>query len=114
MFHVCGRGDPDALREKYARERAKRLRADGGAQYIEVKGQFAHFADDDPYADPKFKRTPVSEELRSHTPIQDAMPRSCGLRSRTRRRLRMFARCDGSFRRREVSSAASAGLALTW
>ena len=26
--------DPDALREKYAAERAKRLRADGEAQYI--------------------------------------------------------------------------------
>jgi cyclohexanone monooxygenase len=55
--------DPDALREKYAQERAKRLRSDGEEQYIEVAGQFAHFAEDDPYADPNFSRAPVSEEL---------------------------------------------------
>ena len=41
--------DPEALREKYRRERDKRLRADGNEQYVEVKGRFAHFLDD-PYA----------------------------------------------------------------
>ena len=45
--------DPDALREKYRQERDKRLRDDGNEQYVEVKGQFAHFLDD-PYGDPDF------------------------------------------------------------
>jgi hypothetical protein len=34
--------DPGLLREKYAAERAKRLRADGNRQYQETTGQFAH------------------------------------------------------------------------
>ena len=55
--------DPDELRAKYKAERDKRVRPDGEAQYIEVAGQFAHFAEDDPYADPNFRREPVSEEL---------------------------------------------------
>jgi cyclohexanone monooxygenase len=55
--------DPDALRAKYAAERAKRIRADGEAQYIEVAGQFAHYAEEDPYADPSFSRDPIAEEL---------------------------------------------------
>ncbi|HVN02399.1 MAG TPA: NAD(P)/FAD-dependent oxidoreductase [Caulobacteraceae bacterium] len=55
--------DPDALREKYRQERAKRLRPDGEAQYIEVSGALAHYAEDDPYADPNFTRPPVSEDL---------------------------------------------------
>jgi cation diffusion facilitator CzcD-associated flavoprotein CzcO len=40
--------DGDALRVRYARERAKRLRADGNDQYIELKGTFARLLDD-PY-----------------------------------------------------------------
>src|SRR5580658_7763445 len=55
--------DPDALRARYAAERAKRLRADGEAQYIEVAGQFAHYAEEDPYADPSFSRGPIAEDL---------------------------------------------------
>ena len=43
--------DPDALREKYRRERDKRLRDDGNQQYIEVTGEFAHFIED-PYVEP--------------------------------------------------------------
>lgn len=35
--------DPDALREKYARERDKRLRADGNDQYVEITGDFARY-----------------------------------------------------------------------
>ena len=38
--------DPDALRERYREERDKRVRVDANAQYIEVKGDFAHFIDD--------------------------------------------------------------------
>ena len=55
--------DPDALRARYKAERDKRVRADGEAQYIEVAGQFAHYAEEDPYADPNFSRDPVSEDL---------------------------------------------------
>jgi cyclohexanone monooxygenase len=55
--------DPDELREKYRAEREKRLRPDGEAQYIEVAGAFARYAQDDPYADPSFSRPPVSEEV---------------------------------------------------
>jgi len=40
--------DKEALRKKYREERDKRLRPDGNAQYIEIKGQLAHYADD-PY-----------------------------------------------------------------
>ena len=44
--------DPEALREKYRRERDKRIREDGESQYIEAAAEFAHYADDDPYAEP--------------------------------------------------------------
>jgi cyclohexanone monooxygenase len=54
--------DPDALRDKYRRERDKRLRSDGNEQYIEVKGKFAHFLDD-PYAKPGFTRAPKTDEV---------------------------------------------------
>ena len=54
--------DPDALRDKYRRERDRRLRSDGNEQYIEVKGRFAHFLDD-PYAAPGFTRAPLSDEV---------------------------------------------------
>ena len=43
--------DPGLLREKYAAERAKRLRADGNSQYQEITGQFEHF-NVDPYVEP--------------------------------------------------------------
>jgi cyclohexanone monooxygenase len=55
--------DPDALREKYRRERDKRVRTDGEDQYIELSGKFARYAEEDPYADPAFTRPPLSEEL---------------------------------------------------
>ena len=55
--------DPDALREKYAAERAKRLRADGEAQYIEVSGAFSRFVQDDPYADANFTRAPIEDDI---------------------------------------------------
>ena len=38
--------DPGALRDKYRRERDKRLRKEGNEQYIEVSEGFAHFLDD--------------------------------------------------------------------
>jgi cyclohexanone monooxygenase len=49
MAHV----DIDALKEKYAAERLKRLRADGNDQYLRVEGTLAHYLDD-PY-------TPVTD-----------------------------------------------------
>lgn len=54
--------DPDVLRGKYALERARRLRADGLAQYVEVAGPFARFAED-PWADSDFTREPVADEV---------------------------------------------------
>ena len=54
--------DPGALREKYAAERAKRLRADANSQYQEITGQFAHY-NVDPYVEPGFTRPALHEEL---------------------------------------------------
>ncbi len=54
--------DPDALREKYRRERDKRLRADGNEQYVEVKGRFAHYLDD-PYARETAERPALEDEV---------------------------------------------------
>ncbi len=54
--------DPDALREKYRAERDRRLRADGNDQYLEIKGDFAHFLDD-PYVKPGFTRAPLFDEV---------------------------------------------------
>ena len=54
--------DPDKLREKYIKERDKRIRKDGNAQYVEVKGKFAHYLDD-PYVKPGFIREPLNDEV---------------------------------------------------
>ncbi len=43
--------DPDALRQKYREERDKRLRPDGNEQYVEIKGEYAHYVED-PYVEP--------------------------------------------------------------
>ena len=55
--------DPEVLREKYRQEREKRLRDDGAEQYVEVAGEFARFAEEDPYADPAFGRAPITDEI---------------------------------------------------
>jgi len=55
--------DPDALRERYRQEREKRLRTDGEAQYVELSGDFARYAEDDPYADPTFSRAPLTDDV---------------------------------------------------
>jgi len=52
----------EALRERYQKERERRLRPDGIAQYIEVAGEFAAFARD-PWAAPARRRDPVSDEV---------------------------------------------------
>jgi cyclohexanone monooxygenase len=54
--------DPGALREKYRAERDRRLRSEGNDQYLEVKGQFAHYLDD-PYVEPGFARAPLTDEV---------------------------------------------------
>jgi cation diffusion facilitator CzcD-associated flavoprotein CzcO len=54
--------DVDALRKKYAFERDRRLRPDGIAQYVEIAGPFAGFAED-AWSDPDFSRAPLSDEV---------------------------------------------------
>jgi cation diffusion facilitator CzcD-associated flavoprotein CzcO len=54
--------DVDALRQKYADERARRLRPDGIAQYLEIAAEFARFAED-PWVDGKFTRLPLADEV---------------------------------------------------
>jgi cyclohexanone monooxygenase len=53
--------DPVALKKKYLAERDKRLRKDGNEQYVEMKGQFAHYLED-PYVAP-VKRAPLADEV---------------------------------------------------
>jgi cyclohexanone monooxygenase len=55
--------DPDALREKYAFERDKRLelRPEGAAQYRQIEGDLKHFLDD-PYT-PRVEREPVTDHV---------------------------------------------------
>ena len=54
--------DPDALRAHYAQERDRRLRPDGIAQYVEVAGEFAGFAED-PWSGPPAAREPLTDEV---------------------------------------------------
>src|SRR6476661_1089862 len=51
----------EALRARYAEERAKRLRADGNEQYVEPTGRFAHYLDDT-YT-PVVPREPLFDEV---------------------------------------------------
>ncbi|GAC1374416.1 MAG: NAD(P)/FAD-dependent oxidoreductase [Acidimicrobiales bacterium] len=53
--------DRDALRQKYALERQKRLRADGNDQYIRVVGKLAHYLED-PYT-PRVERAPQTDHV---------------------------------------------------
>jgi cation diffusion facilitator CzcD-associated flavoprotein CzcO len=53
--------DREALRQRYAAERDKRLRADGNDQYVDIAGVFAHYLDD-PYVEPT-PRPPVDDEV---------------------------------------------------
>ena len=55
--------DPGELRERYRQERDKRIRTDGEAQYLEAASEFAHYADDDPYAEPGFEREPLDLDI---------------------------------------------------
>ena len=68
MFETCGPTqtpddiDIDALRKKYLHERDKRLRPDGSRQYLELKDDFAEFAEVDPHT-PVTPRTPINEDV---------------------------------------------------
>src|SRR3984885_3909589 len=68
MFDTCGPTqtpddiDIDALREKYLFERDKRLRPEGSKQYLELKDEFAKFAEVDPHT-PVTPRTPIDEDI---------------------------------------------------
>ena len=53
--------DKAALLAKYVEERDKRLRADGNAQYLEVKGHLAHYLED-PYT-PRVEREPKIDHV---------------------------------------------------
>lgn len=53
--------DIDAIREKYAAERAKRLRPEGADQYQELDGEFAEFFEVDPYTTVT-ERDPIVED----------------------------------------------------
>ncbi|MCH9837256.1 NAD(P)/FAD-dependent oxidoreductase [bacterium] len=53
--------DPDALRDKYRRERDKRVRVDGNEQYTEVEGEFSSFAED-PYIEEQIEREPLCDD----------------------------------------------------
>ena len=53
--------DKEALRKKYLEERDKRLRPDGNAQYLEIKGQFGHYLED-PYT-PRVEREPKTDHV---------------------------------------------------
>ena len=54
--------DPAALREKYRRERDKRLRADANEQYVEVAGDFRRYIDD-PYIEAPIDRGPLTDTV---------------------------------------------------
>jgi cyclohexanone monooxygenase len=54
--------DPSELREKYREERAKRLRADGKAQYRRIAGEFGNFAKD-LHVDAIVDRPPLVDEV---------------------------------------------------
>ena len=54
--------DVDALRQKYAIERERRLRPDGIGQYVEISGVFADFAKD-PWCDQEFTREALTDDV---------------------------------------------------
>src|SRR3546814_16986552 len=53
--------DKDALKRRYAEERAKRLRPDGNAQYLQLKDQLAHYLAD--HSTPWVDRAPKTAHV---------------------------------------------------
>src|ERR1700730_18610838 len=68
MFETCGPTDVphdvdiDPMSAKYAQDREKRLRMDGGAQYLELDGDLAELYEVDPYT-PVADRAPIDEDI---------------------------------------------------
>jgi cation diffusion facilitator CzcD-associated flavoprotein CzcO len=56
--------DPDALREKYAVERDKRLRKEGNEQFVQINpdADFKHYLDD-PYVSERLVRDPIKQDV---------------------------------------------------
>ena len=54
--------DIPATREKYRVEREKRIRPEGGAQYLELEGEYADFYEVDPYTTVA-ERDPIAENV---------------------------------------------------
>jgi cyclohexanone monooxygenase len=54
--------DIPALREKYQREREKRLRSEGSKQYVELEDDFAGYYETDPHS-PPLVRDPITEDI---------------------------------------------------
>ncbi|OBI17180.1 NAD(P)/FAD-dependent oxidoreductase [Mycobacterium sp. E2497] len=54
--------DFEALREKYRREREKRLRPEGSKQYVELVDDFAGYYETDPHS-PPLVRDPISADI---------------------------------------------------
>ncbi len=55
--------DPDSLRERYRRERDRRVRVDGSNQYVEMEGEFSRFKEEDPYVEPGFRRAAINDQI---------------------------------------------------
>jgi len=54
--------DPDALRERYAQERDKRLRPEANEQYVRVAGDYSYL-EADPFVEKKIERAPLQDEV---------------------------------------------------
>lgn len=54
--------DLEALREKYRRERDRRLRPEGSKQYVELVDDFAGYYETDPHS-PPLVRDPISADI---------------------------------------------------
>ena len=52
----------EAARQRYAAERAKRVRAEGNAQYEELSGEYEEY-DRDPWVEPGFTRDPIAKDV---------------------------------------------------
>ncbi|THG41978.1 flavin-containing monooxygenase [Sphingomonas olei] len=53
--------DIEALRARYKAERDKRLRTDADRQYKELSGDYARYAEEDPYVEPGFTRDALTD-----------------------------------------------------
>ena len=89
--------NPAELRQKYAEERAKRLRADGNNQYQEITGEHAHY-NADPYVKPGFTRPALHEESRANLPA--ILEHRTGLERQGAQDFRGSSRQDSPNRRR--------------